>query len=95
MVEIVLAVAIVVSAAEVIISSDRSIAGRLPDWFWLIEATAVGIFIIEYAARIYSCTSQPDLAEQLLQASRNAVHSLAFSPDGQTLISGQGGGALR
>ena len=33
--------------------------------------------------------------EQLLQASRNAVHSLAFSLDGQTLISGQGGGTLR
>ncbi|MEL6400955.1 MAG: WD40 repeat domain-containing protein [Cyanobacteria bacterium J06626_4] len=36
-----------------------------------------------------------ELAEQLLQASRDAVVSLAFSPDGQTLISGQDGGMLR
>ncbi|MGD1940872.1 MAG: WD40 repeat domain-containing protein [Leptolyngbyaceae cyanobacterium] len=32
--------------------------------------------------------------EQLLQASRNAVHSLAFSLDGETLISGRANGKL-
>ncbi|MEM7755968.1 MAG: ion transporter, partial [Planctomycetota bacterium] len=43
---------------------------------WLIEATAVGIFIIEYAARIYSCTSQPKYRHPVFGRIRYALRPM-------------------
>ena len=53
-------VLIVVNVIAVILESVESLAAAAPDFFWTFEVLSVAVFTVEYLARLWVCTENPE-----------------------------------
>jgi voltage-gated potassium channel len=53
-------VLIVTNMIAVILESVESLAAAVPDFFWTFELFSVAVFTVEYLARVWVCTKNPE-----------------------------------
>ncbi|MDP6882503.1 MAG: ion transporter [Rhodospirillales bacterium] len=53
-------VLIVTNMIAVILESVESLAAAVPDFFWTFELFSVAVFTVEYLARVWVCTENPE-----------------------------------
>jgi len=64
-VDIALIALILLNVGAVILSSMAQVHAEYATFFFAFEVLTVAVFTIEYVARVWSCTSEPEFAQPL------------------------------
>ncbi|QPN69720.1 ion transporter [Synechococcus sp. CBW1108] len=65
-VDVILLVLILLNVLAVILETVQSLQLRFGTAFWAFEVFSVGVFSVEYAARIWSCTADPRYRQPII-----------------------------
>ena len=65
-VDVILLVLILLNVLAVILETVQSLQLRFGSAFWAFEVFSVGVFSVEYAARIWACTADPRYRQPII-----------------------------
>lgn len=65
-VDVILLVLIILNVLAVILETVQSLQARFGTAFWAFEVFSVGVFSVEYAARIWACTADPRYQQPII-----------------------------
>ena len=70
---------IISSVTALVVSTDQKIHDAAPNFFIWFEGVAFSIFAVEYAARLWSCTSEPKYRHPVTGRLRYMIHPLMLA----------------